>query len=102
MTIRYEHEEIIHTTPELAFAAIDDLPRTAEWLPPCVSLAKEGAGPNTVGDKLRYVYKQGGREAEMDGAILRACPVNGFTANTSIRCSRYRSICAWLLGPTAH
>jgi hypothetical protein len=74
MPIRYEHAENIRTTADRAFAAIDDLPLTAKWLPPCVSLEKIGSGPNAVGDKLRYVYKQGGRQAEMAGEILVRTP----------------------------
>src|SRR4051794_40765228 len=70
MPIRYEHTETVAATPQRAFATIDDLPLTARWLPPCVSLEKVGTGPNAAGDKLRYVYKQGGRQAEMAGEIL--------------------------------
>ena len=70
MPIRYEHAETVRTTPQRAFALIDDLPATAKWLPPCVSLEKVGGGPNAAGDKLRYVYKQGGKQGEMDGEIL--------------------------------
>jgi hypothetical protein len=74
MPICYQHTECIRTTPDRAFATIDDLPLTAQWLPPCVSLEKVGSGPNAVGDKLRYVYKQGGRQGEMDGEILVRTP----------------------------
>ena len=74
MSIQFHHDEIVRTTPERAFAAIDNLSLTADWLPPCISLTKEGDGPNAVGDKLRYVYKQGGREAEMVGEILDRVP----------------------------
>jgi hypothetical protein len=74
MPIRYEHVETVATTPERAFAVIDDLPSTAKWLPPCVSLAKVGDGPNAPGDKLRYVYAQGGRQGEMAGEILDRVP----------------------------
>jgi hypothetical protein len=74
MPIRYEHVEMVRAAPERAFAVIDDLPRTAEWLPPCVSLEKIGAGPNAPGDKLRYVYKQGGQQGEMGGEILDRTP----------------------------
>jgi hypothetical protein len=70
MSIRYQHVETVAASPERAFAAIDDLPLTAQWLPPCVSLSKVGDGPNAPGDKLRYVYRQGGRQAEMEGEIL--------------------------------
>jgi len=72
--IQFQHEELIRTTPERGFAAIDNLSLTADWLPPCVSLTKEGDGPNAVGDMLRYVYKQGGRQAEMEGKILARVP----------------------------
>jgi hypothetical protein len=74
MPIRYEHAETVRTTPERAFAAIDDLPLTSKWLPPCVSLEKVGAGPNAAGDKLLYVFKQGGRTGRMDGEILTRTP----------------------------
>ncbi len=70
MPIHFQYDEIVRTTPERAFAVIDNLPRTADWLPPCVSLTKVNDGPNAVGDKLRYIYRQGGREAEMVGEIL--------------------------------
>jgi hypothetical protein len=74
MPIRYEHTETVRTTPERAFAAIDDLPLTAKWLPPCVSLEKVGTGANSPGDKLRYVFKQGGKTSEMDGEIIARTP----------------------------
>lgn len=74
MSIRYEHEEPVKTTPERAFALVDDLPRTREWLPPCVSLEKVGAGPNAVGDTLKYVYQQGGNQGEMSGKIVARKP----------------------------
>lgn len=72
--IKYQHDELVQTTPELAFAAIDDLPLTAKWLPPCVSLEKQGDGPTAVGDKLRYVYRQGGHESEMTGEVVARVP----------------------------
>jgi len=74
MPIRCEHEEFVKTSPEKAFAAIDDLPLTAEWLPPCVSLNKVGAGPNAVGDTLEYVYKEGRKTAKMAGRIVASVP----------------------------
>ena len=74
MPIRYEHTESIATSPERAFAAIDDLPFTARWLPGCVSLEKVGPGPNAPGDKLRYVYEQGGKSGEMAGEIVARTP----------------------------
>ena len=70
MSIRYQHLEPIRATPERVFAAIDDLPLTSKWLPPCVSLEKMGSGPNKVGDQLSYVFKQGGKTGQMSGEIL--------------------------------
>jgi hypothetical protein len=74
MPIQYRHAETVRATPERAFAVIDDLPLTAKWLPPCVSLEKLSPGPNAAGDKLRYVYTQGGRQCEMAGEILSRTP----------------------------
>lgn len=74
MSIRHEHIESIATSPERAFAAIDDLPLTARWLPGCVSLEKLGSGPNAPGDKLRYVYQQNGKSGEMAGEIVERTP----------------------------
>lgn len=74
MPIRYEHAETVAATPERTFEVIDNLPMTSKWLPPCVSLAKVGEGPNMPGDKLRYVFKQGGRQSEMAGEILSRTP----------------------------
>lgn len=74
MSIRFEHQEAIAALPGRVFQAIDDLPLTATWLPPCVSLTKVGSGPNAVGDRLRYVFKQGGRQSEMDGEIVERVP----------------------------
>lgn len=74
MAIRYEHAQTIRATPDRTFALIDNLPRTAEWLPPCVSLEKVGSGPNAAGDQLRYVFRQGGREGRMTGEIVARTP----------------------------
>lgn len=74
MPIRFEHHESVRTSPGHAFDVIDNLPLTAKWLPPCVSLEKVGTGPNAVGDTLRYVYKQGGTVSEMTGRIVARTP----------------------------
>jgi hypothetical protein len=74
MAIRYEHRETVRVPPDEAFAAIDNLTLTAKWLPPCVSLTKFGDGPNAPGDKLRYVFKQGSKQGEMDGVIVSRTP----------------------------
>ena len=70
MSIQCEHSIEVSVTPDQAFALIDDLPRTPQWLGPCTALEKLSSGPNQVGDKLRYAYLQGGRAGVMDGKIL--------------------------------
>lgn len=74
MSVKFTHQEPIAAAPDVVFAAIDDLPRTSKWLPPCVSLEKVGSGPNAVGDALRYVYTQGGPPKEMTGRIAARTP----------------------------
>jgi Polyketide cyclase / dehydrase and lipid transport len=74
MPIACEHAVDVNVRPEVAFALLDDLPRTKEWLPPCTSLEKVAPGSNVVGDKLKYAFKQGGSSGVMDGEILARTP----------------------------
>ena len=79
MAIHYEHSVEVNSSPEQAFAVIDDLARTPEWLCACVSLEKLSPGPNNVGDKLKYTFKQGGRIGVMDGEITARIPAEKLT-----------------------
>ena len=74
MPVNFEYSVEVKSTPDKAFALIDDLARTPEWLCPCVSLEKLTPGPTTVGDQLRYSYKQGNRVGVMDGQITARIP----------------------------
>ena len=74
MPITCQHAVEVAVRPDIAFALVDDLPRTKEWLPPCTALEKVSPGPNTVGDRLRYTFKQGGTTSTMDGEILARIP----------------------------
>lgn len=74
MSIRCEHSVDVRASAERAFALLDDLPQTPKWLAPCTALAKLTSGPNAVGDKLAYAYKQGGRSGTMEGEILTRTP----------------------------
>jgi Polyketide cyclase / dehydrase and lipid transport len=74
MPITREHSTDVGVRPEVAFALLDDLPRTKEWLPPCTSLEKVTPGPNVVGDQLRYAFKQGGSTGTMKGEIRTYVP----------------------------
>ncbi len=80
MPIRYEHTEPVAASQAAVFGIIDDLPRTHEWLPPCVSLKNVTGRPNGPGDKLHYVFEQGGRRQEMDGEILERVEPEAFVA----------------------
>ncbi|MEJ7596144.1 MAG: SRPBCC family protein [Planctomycetaceae bacterium] len=79
MAIHYEYSVEVNSSPEQAFAVIDDLARTPEWLCVCVSLEKLIPGPNKVGDKLKYTFKQGKRIGVMDGEITARIPVEKLT-----------------------
>lgn len=70
MSIQFSHSQPVACSTQQAFAMIDDLSATSRWLPPCVSLTNARGTPNQVGDRLAYVFKQGGRQAQMDGEIV--------------------------------
>lgn len=74
MPINYEYSVEVNCSPVQAFALIDDLARTPEWLSVCVSLENLSRGPNTVGDKLKYTFKQGKQAEVMDGEITARIP----------------------------
>jgi uncharacterized protein YndB with AHSA1/START domain len=52
------------------FAILDDVGRTPEWLTRCTGIDKVDGGPNAVGTRLKYHYKQGGGTGTMDGRII--------------------------------
>lgn len=51
------------------FSIVDDIDRTPEWLTRCTRIDKLDDGPNTVGTKLKYHYRDGKRTGQMDGHI---------------------------------
>src|SRR5712692_4543333 len=67
MPIRFEHGVEIAQEPALVFAILDDVSQTPKWLARCTGIEKLTAGPNAVGTKLRYSYRDGGRSGVMDG-----------------------------------
>lgn len=76
MPIRCEHSVEVKASPERAFSLLDDLPQTPKWLESCTAIEKLSSGPNSVGDKLKYAYKQDGRAGTMQGEILTREPNN--------------------------
>ena len=74
MSIRFEHAVDVVQEPGLAFAILDDVSLTPKWLARCVGIEKLTPGPNAVGTKLRYSYREGGRTGVMDGEITARVP----------------------------
>lgn len=70
MTIAFEHSIDLPQTPHEVFALLDDYKKVPLWLNRCEGLAKQGTGPNKVGDKLRYAYCEAGKHGLMDGVIV--------------------------------
>jgi len=69
MSIRFEHAIDVARAPEHIFAVLDDLSQTPKWLSRCTGIEKLSPGPNAVGTKVRYAYREGGRTGTMDGEI---------------------------------
>ena len=70
MTIVFEHGIDLPQTPHQVFIFLDDFKKVPLWLKRCEGVAKEGHGPNKVGDKLRYAYREGNHHGVMDGNIV--------------------------------
>ncbi len=67
MSIHFEHTIDVVCPPEKAFALLDDVAQTPNWLARCTGIEKLTPGQNAVGAKLRYSYREGGRTGVMDG-----------------------------------
>lgn len=70
MTIVFEHGIDLPQSPHQVFIFLDDFKKVPLWLKRCEGVAKEGHGPNKVGDKLRYAYREGNHHGVMDGNII--------------------------------
>jgi hypothetical protein len=81
MAIRCEHSVDVSCSPAQAFALLDDLPRTPEWLATCIAIEKTAPGPNAVGDTLKYTFKQGGQTGVMDGEVRERVPDKKLACN---------------------
>ena len=74
MSIRFEHAIDVARAPEQIFAVLDDLSQTPKWLSRCTGIEKLSPGPNAVGTRVRYAYREGGRTGTMDGEIKARTP----------------------------
>ena len=70
MAIVFEHGIDLPQSPHQVFTFLDDFKKVPLWLKRCEGVAKEGPGPNKVGDKLRYAYREGNHHGVMDGNIV--------------------------------
>lgn len=71
---QHAHTETVSASPAAIFAIIDDLSRTPQWLKRCTRLDNLSGGPTTVGDLLKYSYKEGRRMGVMDGSVVERVP----------------------------
>ena len=83
MSIPFEHAIDVARGPELIFAILDDLSQTPRWVSRCTGIEKLSPGPNTVGTKVRYAYREGGRTGTMDGEIKARTPNERLTVGYS-------------------
>jgi uncharacterized protein YndB with AHSA1/START domain len=67
--IRSEETITIARPPADVFRFLDDEANTPKWMSRCVWLKRVTAGDAGLGTKLRYAYKEPGRQGEMDGEI---------------------------------
>lgn len=65
----FAHTVEVNAPHSQVFAILDDVGRTPEWLTRCTRIDKLDDGPNAVGTRLRYHYRDGGRSGEMEGEI---------------------------------
>ena len=70
MSIHFSHTIDVAHEPKKVFAALDDFSLTPKWLERCSGIEKLTLGPNAVGTRLRYAYREGGRTGTMDGQIV--------------------------------
>ncbi|KAF0112699.1 MAG: Uncharacterized protein FD163_789 [Hyphomonadaceae bacterium] len=69
MAIEYSSTKEISKSPKEVFAFLDHLENAPKWLSFCKSLKNLSGGANKTGDKLEYIYDQGGHIAQMEGVI---------------------------------
>ena len=65
----FEHAIDLPQPPQQVFALLDDYSKVPLWLTRCEGVAKQGTGPTSIGDKLRYAYCEGGKHRLMDGVV---------------------------------
>lgn len=87
MSIRCERTLSIACTAERAFALLDDFAATSRWLGRSIGIEKLSSGPNEVGTKIRYSYRDATRGGTLDGVVEEYAPSERLT----LRCSDARA-----------
>src|SRR5215211_2067160 len=59
----------VQKPPSEVFALLDDFGSTPRWNSRCVEVKQITPGPHRQGDRLIYVYRDPGRQGQMDGVI---------------------------------
>src|SRR5256885_7963632 len=68
--IRSEETIEISRAPADVFRFLDDEANTPKWNPRAVEVKRTSPGEKAVGTKLHYVYRDPGRQGEMDGEVV--------------------------------
>jgi uncharacterized protein YndB with AHSA1/START domain len=74
----FTHTLDIAASPEQVFAVLSDTNLTPHWQPRCTRIDKLTEGPVREGTALRYFYKDGRREGQMEGKVTAAEPGRRF------------------------
>ncbi len=67
MALHFEEQVEVRRTPAQCFAFVDDFANTPRWNELCVALVREGDG-------VVYTYKQGRKQAVMNGFVAERDP----------------------------
>jgi carbon monoxide dehydrogenase subunit G len=59
----------VQKPPAEVFAVLDDFASTPRWNSRCVEVKQVSPGPHQEGARLLYVYRDPGRQGQMDGVI---------------------------------
>jgi uncharacterized protein YndB with AHSA1/START domain len=70
----YTHTLEIAAAPEEVFEVLSDTDLTPQWQRRCTRIDKLTEGPVQKGTALRYFYKDGRREGQMEGRVTAAEP----------------------------
>ncbi|HEY3497734.1 MAG TPA: SRPBCC family protein [Polyangiaceae bacterium] len=79
MLIRCERSLSIASSSERTFALLDDFSATSRWLEQSFGIEKLSRGPNGVGTKIRYSYRDRARGGTLDGVVIAHVPSERLT-----------------------